>query len=426
MRRATSSNRAVRRAIVALAAAAATIAIVGCGSTSGQTQAAARIRGRTLTIYASAPLRGRSTVSGEAVIDGARLALDQLHGRIGEYQIALKVLDDATVAKGGWDPGQTTINVRVAVLDPTTIGYVGDFNSGASAISIPPLNRAGIPQVSATSTAVGLTSGGLGAFPGEPQKYYPTGIRTFARVAPNDRIQAIAQVRVQQEMGCASTFVLNDGEVDGADAARSFVVAAQAAHLRLAGFGTFVRDATSYKSLAAGIAQMAPDCVLIAADTESGAVLLTTDLAEAMPTVKIFGSAGLAESTYADPAQGGIPMSVDSRVVLTSPALGLDAYPPSARAFNAAYERQFGPPQPVSILGYEAMSLMLDAIKRATDAGTKPAVRSQVRAAIFDTHDRHSVLGTYSIDPDGDTTLQRYGVYGIDQGQLTFWEAIDA
>jgi branched-chain amino acid transport system substrate-binding protein len=72
------------------------------------------------------------------------------------------------------------------------------------------------------------------------------------------------------------------------------------------------------------------------------------------------------------------------------------------------------------------MSLLLDAIDRATDHGTKPALRSQVRAAIFATRDRRSVLGTYSIDADGDTTLGRYGVYGIVDGRLTFWEAASA
>ena len=145
-----------------------------------------------------------------------------------------------------------------------------------------------------------------------------------------------------------------------------------------------------------------------------------------MPTVKIFGTAGLAESTYADPSQGGIPLSVDSRVVITSPALGLNEYPPSARAFDTAYTRRFGPPQPDAIFGYEAMSLMLDGIKRATDDGTAPAVRSEVRRAIFATRDRHSVLGTYSINRNGDTTLLRYGIWGIVEGHLTFWEAIKA
>ena len=417
-----------RKVTVAAALAAVllvALVVAGCGSSSGHTLAASRIRGKTLTVYVSAPLLGRSDVTGQAVVSGARLALDRVGARIGEYRIAFKALDDATAARGGWDPGQTTINARLAVLDPTTIGYVGEVDSGASAISIPPLNRAGIPQVSPTSAAVGLTSAALGAQPGEPQKYYPTGMRTFARVAPDDRIQAIAQVRVQQSMGCSSTYVLNDGEVDGADAARSFAVAAQAAHLRLAGFATFVRGATSYTSLAAGLAKVAPACVLIAADTESGAVLLTTQIAAAMPDVKIFGTADLAESTYYDPKEGGIPPSVDPRVVLTSPTLGLSDYPPSARAFDAAYQRRYGDPEPAAIYGYEAMSLLLSAIERATDHGTRPAVRSKVRTALFATHDRPSVLGTYGIDRDGDTTLRRYGVWNVSGGGLTYWETVD-
>jgi branched-chain amino acid transport system substrate-binding protein len=144
-----------------------------------------------------------------------------------------------------------------------------------------------------------------------------------------------------------------------------------------------------------------------------------------MPDVKLFGSAGLAETTFADPTQGGIPLSVDPRILITAPTLGPRQYPAAARAFAAAYERRFGQLEPDSIFGYEAMSLLLDAVDRATDDGTGSALRSQVRAALFATRDRQSVLGTYSINRDGDTTQRRYGVYGIVAGRLTFFEAID-
>ncbi|HTU86163.1 MAG TPA: branched-chain amino acid ABC transporter substrate-binding protein [Solirubrobacteraceae bacterium] len=423
MRLATASTGPMKWARRAFATLATLAILSGCGAKDAQPT---RIRGNTLTVYVSVPLLGASRVSGEAVVDGAELALSEARNRIGRYHILLRPLNDATAQRQGWDPGQTTVDARVAVLDPTTIGYVGDLNSGASAVSIPPLNRAGIPQISPTSSAVGLTSSVLGANPGEPQKYYPTDIRTFARVAPNDSVQAIAQVRVQQGMGCTKVYVLNDGEVDGADAAASYEVAARAAGLRVVGIQEFPRDATSYRGLATGVAHTRPDCVLIAADTESGAVPLTTALAAAMPDVKIFGTAGLAESTYFDPAAGGIPLSVDSHVVLTAPTLPIADYPASARAFATAYERRYGPLEPVSILGYEAMSLMLNAITRATHNGTAPAVRSKVRDAIFATRGRRSVLGTYSIDPDGDTTLRRYGVYTIADGQLSLWEAVTA
>ncbi len=432
MREATGAIGAMRWARLALAMFAVIAGLSGCGSKDAGGVAGAGevggapIHGKTLTIYVSATLRGASRVSGAAVIDGAQLALAQIRDHIGGYRIALKVLDDATVQRGGWDPGQTTVNAGIAALDRTTIGYVGEVNSGASAISIPPLNRAGIPQVSPTSTAVGLTSSGPGAFPGEPQKYYPTGLRTFARVVPNDSVQAMAQVRVQLSMGCRATYVLDDGEVDGADAARSFEVAAQAAGLKLVGIQAFPHNATSYKALAIGVAQTHPDCVLISADTESGAVPLTEQLAATMPDVKLFGSAGLAETTYADPQQGGLPLWVDPRVMITAPTLGPAEYPAAARAFAVAYERRFGQVEPDSIFGYEAMSLLLNAVERATNRGARPAVRSQVRAALFATRDRHSVLGTYSIDRNGDTTQRRYGVYIIVAGRLTFWQATAA
>jgi branched-chain amino acid transport system substrate-binding protein len=423
VRLATASSGAKTWAWVALATVVALLVLAGCGTKDAQP---AQIRGNTLTIYVSVPLLGASRVSGEAVVDGAQLALTQLRDHIGKYRIQLRAINDATATRGGWDPGQTTIGVRAAVLDPTTIGYIGELNSGASAVSIPPLNRAGIPQISPTSSAVGLTSGAPGANPGEPMKYYPTGVRTFARVVPNDSVQAVAQVRIQQSMGCTGVYVLNDGEVDGVDMAASYELAAHHAGLRVIATQSFPRDATSYQALATGVAQQRPDCILIAADTESGAVHLATALWEAMPEVKIFGTQGLAESTFFDPLQGGIPSSVAPQVILTAPTLALADYPASARAFTTAYQLAYGPPEPASILGYEAMSLMLDAIERATDHGTAPAMRSAVRAAIFATRDRRSVLGTYSIDANGDTTLRRYGVYTITGGQLTLLEVITA
>jgi branched-chain amino acid transport system substrate-binding protein len=415
----------VSRAGVALAAAAFVLAapLSGCGT---KTRTGDRISGRTLTIYASVPMHGASRVNGQAVVNGARLALSQIGGRIGNYRIVLKPLDDSTAQRGEWDPGQTTENARLAVVDKTTIGYIGEFNSGASAISIPLLNRVDIPQVSPASTAVGLTSQGSGASPGEPQKYYPTGVRTYARIVPNDAIQARAQVKLQRSLDCLKTYVVDDGEVDGADTANSFSVAAKSAGLHVVGVQAFEPKATDYRSLAAGVAQSGADCVLISAITESNAVLVTKQIAAALPTAKIFATAGVAEGTYTDPAQGGIPIALDPRVMITVPTLGPSDSPLAGRAFYAAYEHRYGTPEPYAIYGYEAMSLMLTAIARATDRGSKAALRSRVVAAIFATRGRQSVLGTYSIDRNGDTTLHRYGVYRVVAGALVFSKAIDA
>jgi branched-chain amino acid transport system substrate-binding protein len=397
-------------------------ALVGCGDSKPAEEQV--IRGSTLTIYSSVPLHGGSRVNAESVVNGERMALAQAGGRLGRYRVVLRSLDDSTAQRGGWDPVKTTDNARVASRDASTVAYIGEFNSGASAVSIPLLNRLDIPQISPMSTAVGLTSAAAGAAPGEPQKYYPTGLRTFARVVPNDAIQANVQVQLQLSLGCHRVYVLDDGEVDGQDMADSFQLVARSEGLTVVAVQAFERKAVDYSGLARSVAQTGADCVLISALTESGAALVTKQIAAAMPAARIFGTAGVAESTFVSPADGGIPLGLDPRVLLTSPALGVSAGPPSAKAFSEAYTRRYGPPQPGASYGYEAMSLALDAIRRASDDGREDVRRNKVLEALFDTRERAGVLGDYSITGDGDTTIRRYGVYRVIDGQLSYWKAM--
>jgi branched-chain amino acid transport system substrate-binding protein len=403
----------------AVAILAVLLILAGCAGSSEV--GGGRIASRTLTLYVSVPLDGPSAVSGQAVANGAQMALEDIHGRIGRLRIALKQLDDATPSRAEWDPGQTSNVARLALTDPTAVGYIGDLNSGASAVSIPLLNRLAIPQVSPTSTAVGLTSSDPGAAPGEPDKYYPTGIRTFARVAASDTVQAAVQVQLQRSQGCTKTFVVDDGEVDGEDMAASFDLAARAAGLQVIATQQFNQRATDYRALAASLASTGADCVLISAITDSGAVLVTRQLAAAVPGARIFASAGMAESSFAQ----GIPPALARRLLITSPALGPSAYPRSGKDVLSEYTRRYGPAEPAAILGYEASSLMLSAISRATDDGKRAARRANVLKAIFATRHRDSVLGTYTINQDGDTSLKAYGVWRVVGGQLQFLKALN-
>jgi branched-chain amino acid transport system substrate-binding protein len=369
-------------------------------------------------------LNGGIRLEAQAALNGARMALADHMGRIGRYAIELHVLDDSTVKAGTWDPGQTDANARLAAADKTTIGYIGDLTSGASAVSIPLLNRVGIAQVSPASTAVGLTFNGPGADPGEPEKYYPTRLRTFARVVPNDQIQASAQIQLQQQHGCDHTYVIDDGEVDGVDAAMTFLAAAKSAGLSVVGSQSFPPNQTDYTGFAASVAATHPDCILISALSGADVVRMIRQVAAALPHARIFGTAGLADDSFTDPALGGIPVSLDPSVLITIPMLDPGSYPPQGRAFLARYARLYGPPNPDAIFGYEAMSLMLDAISRATHGGRETARRSRVVAALFSTRDRPSVLGTYSIDSNGDTSLDQYGVWRVVGGRLVFDHAI--
>src|SRR5207253_2188206 len=70
------------------------------------------------------------------MVNGIKLALDQAGGKAGRWTVDYSSLDDSTAAAGKWDPGQTAANARKVASDPTAVHYIGEFNSGASEVSI--------------------------------------------------------------------------------------------------------------------------------------------------------------------------------------------------------------------------------------------------------------------------------------------------
>jgi branched-chain amino acid transport system substrate-binding protein len=414
--------RVTRIAVAGCTAAALAAGVAACGG-SDNGGGGGTVSGNTLTIYSSLPLQGASRVQGAATVNGAKLALKQAGGKVGKYTITYKSLDDSTAQAGKWDPGQTSTNARKAASDKTTIALIGEFNSGASAISIPILNRAGIGQISPSNTAVGLTSDAAGAEPGEPNKYYPTGKRTYVRVVPRDTVQGAAGATVLKADGCKKPFVVNDKEVYGAGLATNVVNSLKAQGIPALGNTGWDPKAANYRSVASSIKAKGTDCVYISGIVNNNAVQLTKDLAAAMPNAKILGPDGICTATYTDPKQGGIPTSLASRTQCTVATLDPAKYPPAGKQFFAAYKKAYPgtEPDPYAIYGYESMSLAIDAIKRAGDKGND---RQSVIDALFSTKDRQSVLGTYSIDKDGDTSLTDYGLYKIAGGQPTFLKVI--
>ena len=138
-------------------------------------------------------------------------------------------LDDSTAQAGTWTPRPRQANAQKVASDDYAVAYIGEFNSGASAVSIPILNEVPIAQISPANTAVGLTSDEPGADKGEPDKYYPTGERHYLRIVPKDTIQGAALATIMKEDGCTSVYILNDKEVYGAGLARNIESSAEGA-----------------------------------------------------------------------------------------------------------------------------------------------------------------------------------------------------
>jgi branched-chain amino acid transport system substrate-binding protein len=395
--------------------AALSVGLAACGSDSSSSDSG----GGTVDVYSSLPLQGASKAQTGALQQGIALAFDKAGNKAGDTTIKYTSLDDSTAQAGNWDPAQVAANARKAAQDKNAVAYIGEFNSGASAISIPILNQAGLGMVSPANTYPGLTTSEPGTEPGEPEKYYPTGKRNYTRIVPRDKIQAAALVQQFQDDGCKSLAIANDKETYGAGLARIVVLDANKVNLKNSNTG-IQKDSPNYRSYAAGLKSAGVDCFLFSGVTANGAVQINKDVAAALPNAKLYGPDGTCESGFTNPKSKGIPASLAPRFKCTVATLAIKDTPGGAqflKDFQAKYN--VSNPDPYAIYGYAAGQLVLDTIKAG---GT---TKSDFITKLFQTKDIESVLGTYSIDANGDTSLTDYGLYKVGpDGNPQFEKAI--
>jgi branched-chain amino acid transport system substrate-binding protein len=386
----------------------------GCGGASGSSSGSTTSSGpKVVDVYSSLPLRGPSSAQTVPLVNGIRLALSQAGRKAGEWTVDYTSLNDSD-AGGKWDPGRTAANATRAAADPRAVYYIGEFNNLASEVSIPILNQAGVPQVSPANTYVGLTTSLPGASSDEPRQYYPTGTRTFLRIVPNDSVEAAADLLAMKQAGCARVALANDGESYGEGLASLLEAAKSAYGVDIVSNTTIDPDAASFRSYAETIKAQGADCFEFAGVVANGGVQITRDVNLALPGAKIFGPDGMCTSAWTNAADGGVPASIDPLIECTDPTQELTAYP-GGKGFIAAYKAAYGisDPDPYAIYGYEAMKLALDTI---ASLGPQGDSKSAVLKALFAVKDRHSVIGTYGFDANGDTTLRSYGLYRVASG----------
>ena len=389
-------------------------ALAGCGSVVS----ASETTGNQLTVYSALPLEGPSAEIGHQIEGGEKLALAQAGGRVGPFRVSYASLDDVNPVSGANSPGETAAAAKQAAQDTSTIAYIGDYSSEATAVSLPLMNEAGILQVSPASPYAGLTSS-HDAGQDEPERFYPSGKRTFVRLAPGDTVQAAAQARLMRALGVHSVYVLDDQNPFQLPLAALVGEQATALGVALAGHDSIgITPGSNFSGEASKIVASHAQAVFVAAGSGPGTVALWKRLHRADPQLLLLGPSALANDEFTSAIGPAAEITY-----LTTPLLAPSVYPPAAQRVLAAYRRQFHTEAgPAVLYGYEAMSAILAAIRRAGEHGND---RPDVINAFMSTRDRESVLGPYSVRPSGETTLSTYGVDRVVAGSPVFWRAID-
>jgi branched-chain amino acid transport system substrate-binding protein len=162
-----------------------------------------------------------------------------------------------------------------------------------------------------------------------------------------------------------------------------------------------------------------PDAIFVGMVVDNNASQLLKDKVAIMgdnETVKFMGPDGIQTQAFIDGAGADVAEGVYASVG----GVPLDQLPAAGQKFVTDYEAKFGDlTEPYAVYGYEAMNVTLQAIENVCAGGGDPTDRKQVRDAIFAIKDFSGVLGTWSFDENGDTTLSDMTIYQVQGGAYT-------
>jgi branched-chain amino acid transport system substrate-binding protein len=386
-----------KRWLSAAAAISALALIVGaCGGGGGGGGGATT--SKTVKIMSSLPMTGASRTQTVEIVNSIQMAIADT--KINNVTVQFEALDDATAAKGSWDAAQEAENARKAINDKSVVAYIGTYNSGAAKVSIPLLNQAGLVMVSPANTYPGLTKPGKGEA-NEPNTYFPNGKRNYARVVPADDLQGAVGAVWAKDLGAKNVYIVHDTELYGKGIADVFRAKAKEIGLTEKGYEG-AQKADNYRALANKIKDAGADLVYYGGIVDNNPAVLVKDLKAVAPTIKFMGPDGINCSEFlkqAGPAGEG--------VYSTFGGVPPEKYTGKSADWLKAYDAKYSnkSPNAYAIYGYEAAKVVLAAIAKA---GDKADDRATVLANVMGTKDYEGVLGKWSFDANGDTTLTQF------------------
>lgn len=397
---------------LALTTLATGVLTAACTNETGGGSAAS---GNTVKIVSSLPMTGSAVGQNQTIVNGIQQVLAETNSTAcnGQIKIGFQSYDDATAAAGKWDPAQVTSNANSAVADKSVVAVIGHFNSGAAKLSIPILNKANLVMVSPANTYPGLTKPGKGVA-NEPNVYYPSGKRNYARVVPADDLQGVAAANWAKSLGVKKVYILHDQELYGKGLADIFEASAKKQGIEVLGNDGIDSKASDYKAVMNGIKDKAPDLIYFGGTTQTNAGQLIKDMRNVGMTadkVKFMGPDGTFEQALIDAA------GKDAEGVYATfggvPARELKG---TGQKWYESYKKQYkSEPEAYAAYGYESAKVIVDAINKVCKND-----REAIRDAVLNTKNFNGVLGTWSFDQNGDTTLTTLSGNVVKNGKWEF------
>ncbi|MFN2568741.1 MAG: branched-chain amino acid ABC transporter substrate-binding protein [Candidatus Dormibacteria bacterium] len=404
----TSSGRSTMKRIgspaTTLVGALVVTFAAGCGATS--TSGGAQGCTGSVTVASDLPTGGSDASTGVPMQNGAQLAVDQANDSklLGGCTVKYIPKNDSSVTLGKHDPQLGASNMTELAGNAAVVGVVGPYNSSVAQAQMPIANNAGLTMISPGNTNPGLTIAGSNPDI-NTKSLRPTGTLTYFRVCTTDIPQGHAEAQSALEtLNVKKAFVIDDQDTYGKGLADQFL------KYFVQGGGTRldrVSEPGTTKDYRADLNKAkrdGADLIFFGGVSSNGGGILRRDMASILPNAKFLGGDGIVDSeffTQAGPAaEGAYATNVAPEVTKLS----------SAKRFVDDYTAKFhADPGSFSANTYDAMNILLQAVKRAVDAnggripGDTKALRESVRRNVADTS-YDGAIGHTGFDANGDTT----------------------
>ncbi|HRF71292.1 MAG TPA: branched-chain amino acid ABC transporter substrate-binding protein [Accumulibacter sp.] len=380
-----------------LLALAASVAVIGCGkkeepkAAAPAPVAAAPAAQPTMVVKIGhvAPLTGPIAHLGKDNENGARLAVDDANAQkivIDGKLVTFELLGEDDQA----DPKTGTV-VAQKLVDAHVAGVVGHLNSGTTIPASAIYNQAGFPQISPSATN---------------PKYTQQGFKTAFRVMANDVQQgSVVGTYAAKDLAAKKIAIIDDRTAYGQGLADEVEKAAVANGATVVA-REFTNDkAVDFKAILTKIKAKNPDVIFLGGMDAVGGPMLKQMKELGIKAKFTTGDGGCSPELIklAGPASEG--------VICTQAGLPVDKLP-NGQKFVADFTSKYGPIQIYSPYSYDAVMVLIDAMKRANSVDPAKYLPEVAKTAY------NGVTGKIEFDDKGDIKNGAITVFEIKDGKL--------
>lgn len=349
-------------------------------------------QGEEVLVGLAAPLTGPEAYIGIGMMQGAQIAVEDANIKgpvFGNSKLKLVSVDDQR------NPTQAVLVANKLASDPKIAGVVGHFNSSCTKAASSIYHESRMTQITPASTNPDISK---------------QGFDTFFRICATDDVQApAAAVYAWQDLGIKTIAIIDDKTTYGTGLANAF----EKKFKELGGTVLIHQGITQgdkdFTPLLTRLKSMNPEMIFYGGVYPEMALLIKQASKSGLET-RWMGGDGIFEASLIQLVTPELAEGIYATM------LGVDPHSiPEAKDFVTRYEARYGEIGSFSAYGYEAMNVLIEAIRRA-GKNDREAVLAQMKSM----KDFKGILGLINFDEKGDAVGKSVGIFKIENGKFRF------